>query len=564
MSSKIPSDLLVPRGLNGLIDTYPDLNYGLGVLEKRHLVDSGEQTAGLPDGLQKESDLLLGDLSSFMGEEQHSDMLFIDVEPDPEIQALPEFEQPISEIEDAWSNREQPAVYAEFQKELIAPVQSVSKEVSEELLEEALFKAARMLVKGFSDGEIQRLVKASLQGSENSLQEELNWLKGQRGLLGNVYLIANAYPNLQKGAWREDIKRHAPNAQYLVVDTDTDMGRKLAAQDRFMGMDVVEEINWKKAFQHYLPRLKSLGCRVATTGDYETRLQQAFLNAPKRKANLGTRPTQVMPSETVSLSEARDQLTQATNERVAYSQSSRDQASLLKRAAKQAIQSFRAGILSKKELRNLVATKDPDLILKTLREKKEVVATSQDYSQAQMTEHRSVVSRSREFANVQAEADRRRESRRETLQAHQFTSTSEYTGVGNESAHYANHSKSQNIEAAQVRIQERRVAQHKEQVSEKVQKIARVIEKGLKGQALSNYIRATFNKEDLKIAAPLLNPLLKRTNALAEPKVQQAREYSGIQEYRHQPSTKKASNKKVTQQGRAFERLAKWTRQQMT
>ena len=34
MSSKIPSELLVPRANNGLIDTYPDMNYGLGALEK--------------------------------------------------------------------------------------------------------------------------------------------------------------------------------------------------------------------------------------------------------------------------------------------------------------------------------------------------------------------------------------------------------------------------------------------------------------------------------------------------------------------------------------------------
>ena len=39
MSSKIPSELLVPRANNGLIDTYPDMNYGLGALEKTFMTD---------------------------------------------------------------------------------------------------------------------------------------------------------------------------------------------------------------------------------------------------------------------------------------------------------------------------------------------------------------------------------------------------------------------------------------------------------------------------------------------------------------------------------------------
>lgn len=564
MSSKIPSELLVPRGLNGLIDTYPDMNYGLGVLEHRHLVDSGEQMSGLPDGLQKESDLLLGDLSDFMGEEQNSDMLFIDVEPDAEIQALPEFQEPVAELESAWEKMEDVGVYADFQKELVAPVQTVSPSVSDELLEETLYKAARAYANGLSQNEIDRLVKSSLEEMTYRLQDELEWLKSQRGLNGNVYVLASAYPNLHNGQWKDEVRKLAKSARYLIVDTDTVMGRKLASQDRFMGMQVVEEINWKEAYAHYAPKLKMMGCKLATKGSYEQRIQQGFLNIPKRQANLGTRPQDFRPTDHISLKEARERFEQIEQaERKVYARSEREQKLLFKQAAKKAVQSFRAGLISKTELKEIVSTKDHNKILEALSEKKRLTASTGDYELPAMTEHRTTVSRDREYQRVADEVAKRKAQREDALSNHSFTETSEYQGV-QQTAHYTNYSQGSSVEKAQERIQQRQAQKHQFHVEQKVQKIASAIERGLRGNALQRLIKSSFNQEDLRIASPLLNPLLKETNALAQPQVKKAREYQGTREHHHQSSVRNDHRKKISQEERSFRKVALWTRQQMT
>jgi hypothetical protein len=515
MSSKLPSETLVPRGLNGLVDTYPDLNYGLGVLEKRHLIDSGEQTAQIPDGLQKESDLLLGDLSGFMGEESNSDLLFMDIEPDPEIQSLPEFQEPVAELEAAWAERDHTPLYAEHQKELIAPVQSVSPEISEELLEETLYKAARAYANGLSQKEIDRLVKASLGGMTDMLQEELEWLKGQRGLNGNVYVLASAYPNLHNGQWKEEVRKLAQRARYLIVDTDTVMGRKLASQDRFMGMQIVEEVGWKEAFNHYAPKLKSLGCRLASEGSYEQRIQQGFLNIPKRKANLGTRPQDFRPTDHITLKEAQQEFSQLIpQERRVYVREASENRIRLKQATKKVIQSYRAGFISKSELKEIVATGDHRKMLQMLSSKKKLSSESSEYTAPIIGRHQ----------------DTRREA---------------------------------SVDVRESRIQKKQAERHRKTVAQKVQKVAKAIKSGLRGSSLAKMLRANFSKEDLVLASPLLNPLLKETNALNET-VKEAREYSGTPEFRHQSVRKTAQPKKISKQQQALRKISLWTRRQMT
>ena len=563
MSSKIPSELLVPRGLNGLIDTYPDLNYGLGVLEHRHLVDSGEQMSGLPDGLQKESESLLGDLSGFMGENQNSDMLFIDVEPDAEIQALPEFQEPIAELESSWEKMEDMGIYADFQKELVAPVQTVDV-ISDKQLEETLYRAARAQAKGASQKDIDRLVRVSLEENAYMIQDELEWLKSQQGLNGNVYVLASAYPNLHNGQWKDEIRKLAKTARYLIVDTDTTMGKKLASYERFLGMDVVEEINWKEAFDHYAPKLKALGCRLANGDSYEQRIQYAFLNIPKKQANLGTRPQDYRPVDHITLKEAQEQFERAEKtERVVYAQSDREAKLLFKQAAKKAVQSYRAGLISKTELREIVSTKDHNKILAALSDRKRLTASSGDYELPTMTEHHSVVSREKEYNRVSEEVARRKAQREKALANHSFVESSEYQGV-QQTAHYTNYSQDSSVEKAQERIQQRQAQKHQEQVEQKVQKVASAIERGLRGNALQRLIKSSFNQEDLRVASPLLNPLLKETNALAQPQVKKAREYQGTREHQHQASVRNDHQVRISQQERTFQKVARWTRQQMT
>ena len=514
MSSKIPSDLLVPRGNNGLLDSYPDMNYGLGVLEKRFMQDgSAEDTAGIPDGLVRgaDADEGLGNLDGFMQEGNTAELSFIDVEEDLAIQSLPEFASPDQQIQASWEERETPAVYAEHQKDLTAIPRVVeTPDLDEALLLDTAQKCARLIHAGYSLKQIQKTAFDRLGEHASELKEDLEYLAEERGLMGNVYVLASAYPNLISRAseWKKYLSK---TPRYLLVEE----GSKLATHENFQGMRVVTEVPYKEALRYYKPLLESSGRKLAS-GNARSILKNAFLTTPKKEIDMGVRPQDYREVDTVSMKEAKEQFGAYTPEsRRRYTEVSRQERVALRQARKKIARSYRAGMLSKSQVQRLAQLKDPNQIDKVL-------------NQIKFASHRN----SGEYSG-----DSNKLSQQQSL----VRSSGDVTG----------------------RIVEAKRQQRIAKISKKVAVIKKAIHRGVRGEDLARIIKMKLSKEDLKIASPMLQPLLKETNALALPTAE-VQEYSGAKFQVHQETRKKAHTKKISREQQAIGKMSRWTRQQMT
>ena len=514
MSSKIPSDLLVPRGLNGLLDTYPDMNYGLGVLEKRFMQDgTGEDTALLPDGVMRAEEDGLGDLGEFM-RESSQDLSFIDVEPDPVIQNLSEYAQPDLSLQATWGELETPAIYAEHQKDLTAIPRVVNpKELDEELLEDTVRKCARLFHAGATLEQVQKVAFDRLGSDATELVGDFEYLSDEVGLMGNVYVLASAYPNLYNKAndWKKHLKKTCPSAKYLLVEPNS----KFASMDNFQGLKVVTEIPYKEALSEYAPLLNSMGKKLAT-GNPRKVLQQAFLSSSRKQVREAWFQSTTSVVDTISMKEAKEQFASHTpEERKVYSDDARQQKILLRKARLKLATAYRSGLMSRTTLKRIATLKDHNQIEREL-------------ARLKMTSHRGVQEYSGERNSI---------SRQQSLVRD--------TGDAN------------------ARIKE---AKHKEKVAkvtEKVEIIKKAISRGVRGEQLAKIIRIKLNKEDLKIASPLLNPILEKTNALALQQEDVA-EYSGTKFAQHQEQRKVTHAKKLSREELATEKMSRWVRQQMS
>ena len=512
MSSKIPSELLVPRANNGLLDTYPDMNYGLGALEKTFMTDgTADHTSGLPDGVVRGEDEGLGDLGAFMREGNLADLSFIDVEGDEEIQKLAEHADPNAELELAWGELQTPAVYAEHQKDLTAiPKVVTPKEIEEDVLAEVAMKCARLLHAGTKMNQIQRVAFDRLGMDVSELKDDFAFLEEERGLMGNVYVLASAYPNIESGKWNKNIKKASPHAQYLLVDA----GSSLDGQDSFNGMTVVTEIPYKKAFDIYKPLLEASGRKVAS-GNPRDILKQAFLTTPRKKVQEAWYHKAHRVVDTVSMKEAKQQFAAYTPETTVYQESDRQDRIALKKARKKIATAYRAGMLSRDQVKKLGALKD--------------------HNQIELQLHRL------------------------KLQTH--AARADYSGAKNNIASQESLRRDHGDIAGRVKQakEEKRVAS----VTSKVAIIKQAIDRGVRGKDLVRIIQQKLTKADLHIASPMLNPILKETNALALPTAQ-TEEYRGASFQVHQEHRRTAHVEKISQEELAIRKMTRWARQQMT
>lgn len=512
MSSKIPSELLVPRANNGLIDTYPDMNYGLGALEKTFMTDgTADHTSGLPDGVVRGEDEGLGDLGDFM-KESSQDLTFMDIEGDEEIQRLAEHAGPNAELELAWGELQTPAVYSEHQKDLTAIPRIVTPtEVEEEVLAEVAMKCARLLHAGATMKQLQKVAFDRLGTDASELREDFGYLNDERGLMGNVYVLASAYPQIETGKWNKAIKKASPHAQFLLVDS----GSALDGQESFNGMKVVTEVPYKKAFELYKPLLEATGRKVAS-GNPRDILKQAFLTTPRKQVQEAWYHKAHRVVDTVSMKEAKQQFAEYTpEERTVYQDSSRQAKITLKKAHRSIARAYRAGMFGRSDLKRLASLRDPNQIELELRKLK-------------MASH---------------------------------AAASDFSGTKNKLASQESLRQDQGDIAKRVKEakEQKRIAT----IKAKVNVIKQAIDRGVRGNDLARIIKQKLTKADLRIASSMLNPILKETNALALPTAQ-TEEYSGTAYQVHQEHRRTAHVKKLSQEELAIQKMARWTRQQMT
>ena len=513
MSSKIPSELLVPRANNGLLDTYPDMNYGLGALEKTFMTDgTADYTSGLPDGVVRGEDEGLGDLGDFMSEGNLADLSFMDIEGDEEIQKLAEHADPNAQLELAWGELQTPAIYAEHQKDLTAIPRIVTpSEVEEEVLSEVAMKCARLLHTGVGMNEIQKVAFDRLGMDVSELREDFEYLAEERGLMGNVYVLASAFPNIENGQWNKQIKKASPHAQFLLVDE----GSSLRNHDTFNGMFVVTEIPYKRAFELYKPLLEASGRKVASGNPREI-LKQAFLATPRKKLQEAWYHKAHRVVDTVSMKEAKQQFASFTpEERTVYQESDRQDKIALKKARKKIATAYRAGMLSRSDVKKLGSLKD--------------------HNRIELELHK--------------------------LKMKSHAAPSDYTGEKNTIA--SQESLRQDRGDMVGRVKQARQEKREASVKAKVAIIKQAIDRGVRGNDLVRIIKQKLTKSDLRVASSILRPILEETNALELPTAH-TEEYRGASFQAHQEHRRTAHVEKISQEDLAIHKMTRWARQQMT
>ncbi len=149
---------------------------------------------------------------------------------------------------------------------------------------------------------------------ESRVLEVKSKLASEYGLHGRVYIKEEHFPGLFNGRWDEVINKRCATAMYILPKN------KDCAFDRFLGMEVVNEIPWKKASKSLLPKLESYGVRIAS-GSPKDRLQSAFIDLIEGRVDRQDKsatwfPTQVDQSSLVSLDHARRELENAREENI--------------------------------------------------------------------------------------------------------------------------------------------------------------------------------------------------------------------------------------------------------
>mgnify|MGYP001807093204 CR=1 FL=1 len=139
-------------------------------------------------------------------------------------------------------------------------------------------------------------------------------LASEYGLHGRVYIKEEHFPGLFNGRWDEVINKRCATAMYIIPKS------KDCAFDRFLGMQVVNQVPWKRAANALLPKLESYGVRLAS-GSSKDRLQTAFIDLIEGRVNRLEKsatwfPTQLDQSSLISLDHARRELENAREENI--------------------------------------------------------------------------------------------------------------------------------------------------------------------------------------------------------------------------------------------------------
>ena len=302
-----------------------DTEYGGGVLEKARLPEA-HGLSSLPEGIFREENQIglsdlpvgieqeegVGDLSGYLKEASAtlSDLNWLEgVQQDPERLPINNPHEIIKELEEAWGvhNRTNGKelvpnkVVRPYERDVYPESKLPGYDERRAYAQLAMEKALREQLLGLSEEKIIEKLEKVLSGEE--LAEARRTLLEDKGLVGNVYLRAKAFPGLHRTSKWDSLIPKLKRAQYILTDDP-----KLLEVGRAYGKKIVASIPWGEAFKAYAPRLNiKLNRKLATSNKKET-LRQAFLaqeNIHVRESHL---PVQADPSNSISLKTAKANL----------------------------------------------------------------------------------------------------------------------------------------------------------------------------------------------------------------------------------------------------------------
>ena len=531
----LPDDMFTDTdGLNGLLDTYPDLGKGMGVLE-HEVLGEPKSPPSLPDGIvmyssteEESPDQMvfggMGDLERVTRQAALADLSWLDLaEQDPERLPKNPVDRGIPELEQAWGVDRRtdgvnllPAVdrdRATYEQNLAS---ARSAGVAPAQLNEIVRRAGRRVTVGASFRTAAMEVAERLGPDAEQAREAMTRLRDDAGLLGKVFVRATHFPGCDTGKWTASVREHAAPARYVV--------RKKACGDCIHAQEgscalfhkkLVASVPWDEALRAYSPVLEATGRKVATEASPKEALRKAFAQAPKGPTQSGSdvRPTHLVAADQVSTEQARRAFHSAKAEHKVIEPTTPDpRARVLAHVARWVA----SGVLSREDGSRLASSKaDPHAILKAAAAL--TGAKTRAFTGGAGTEqHTPIVSRDAAWAAL----------------AHAESQVGQVDALVKRRASAA--------------------------IKAKVATVVEAIERGFRGTMLRNLIQRTLNANEVPEASKLLGPILRRTGALDA--AVEVREFTGTHVERAPAETRAAAGPAHGEVGR----LVRWARQKMS
>ena len=324
--SHLPDDLFtVTDGSNWMLDTFPDLGKGMGVLDGQVLQEP-RQAPNLPDGDVSAGELTLGedqvlfgsliDVEASIKEAGLTDLSWLELaEQDPECLPDNPIDNGIPELEEAWGAHRRtdgisllPNVdleVASYEASLEAPVAGPTASHTE--VEEVVRKASRRVASGASFQDVAVEVATKLGPDAHLARSGMERVRGDAGLLGRVFIRASDYPGCDNGTWAQTVRKQAATASYVVAKKAC--GGCVHAQDGSCSVfkkRIVAAVPWDDAVRRYGPALAATGRPITADLDPKEALRRSFAKAPVGISQVGdVRPHHLVAADQVTPDEAR-------------------------------------------------------------------------------------------------------------------------------------------------------------------------------------------------------------------------------------------------------------------
>lgn len=510
----LPDDVFTDSdALNGLLDTYPDLGKGMGVLDHETLGDS-KQAPTLPDGVVLTADEVdeetgvvfggLGDLGDITREAGLADLSWLDLaEQDPERLPKNPVDRGIPELEQAWGvdrRTDGLVVLPNVDRDVAAYEASLAEDVKtasrmpKDVVDHVVQTAWRRVTAGEAFATVASEVAQRLGDEASRVAKRMAQMKDDAGLIGRVFVRASNYPGCESGRWTDTVKKQGATARYLVQKKACE--GCVHAQNGSCSIfhkKLVAAVPWDEAKAKYGPVLEATGRRVASNQEPKEALRRAFAQVPRGLSQVGdVRPVAVHLADTVTPEEARKALASVTGI-VTVVDVSREQVHRILASWRQ------RGMLTPADHEKLVASDAaPAAVLKAATGLISAVRTA-DYSGGQNAGKMGYAAdRETALRELHAAEDR-------TVQATAFLREE-----------VARRERAASREGKRVAAIERKCAQ-----------VRKEIDNGLRGKKLVAHILRTFEAADRGLAAEILDPYIRSKNALEEPR-SVAAPYSGL------------------------------------
>lgn len=302
-----------------------DSEYGGGVLESARLPEA-HGLSSLPEGIFQEenqiglSDLPIGieqeegvgDLGGYLKEASAtlSDLNWLEgIEQDPERLPIHNPHEIIKELEDAWGVHRRTngkelvpnKVVRPYERDVYPESKLPGYDERRAYAQLAMEKALRAQLRGEREDKIIAKLEKVLSGEE--LARARQTLLEDRGLVGNVYLRAEAFPGLHRTSKWDALIPKLKKAQYILTSDP-----KLLEVGRAYGKKIVASIPWSEAFRAYAPRLSIKLNKKLASADKKEALRSAFLAKESSHIRESHLPVQADPSNSIGLNEAKARL----------------------------------------------------------------------------------------------------------------------------------------------------------------------------------------------------------------------------------------------------------------